>query len=183
MVQCDQCKEWFHGRCVHITQEQVDKLSRYYCATCKRRRNERGIQEKNTQQTTTSTINTTNTTNNTNTNVNNTTTSTATSNNTNIVPVNTTYPPQPLPLPQSAGPPFSSSSSDAEPITKRLRAEGDGFSSLPSSPTHPLSPSHHSLPSSPSRVPLSPREPWASSEGGNDREKFWEIIRRSRGQA
>lgn len=84
----------FHGRCVHITQEQVDKLSRYYCATCKRRKNAQEKAQTNTNNNNTPNINITN--------VNTTTTTTTTSTATNILnPQQQTnvnnYTPQPSP--------------------------------------------------------------------------------------
>jgi hypothetical protein len=107
-------------RCVHITQEQVDKLSHYYCATCKRRRNAQK-EEKNVPANTNTTpnINTnniystpTNINNTTNINSNVNTTTTATNISQPFSPVNTTNNSQPLPpLPQSAGPPVATASS------------------------------------------------------------------------
>uniref|UniRef100_K1R0E9 PHD finger protein 2 n=1 Tax=Magallana gigas TaxID=29159 RepID=K1R0E9_MAGGI len=34
MVQCDQCKDWFHPSCVGRGDEEVRELSTYYCPDC-----------------------------------------------------------------------------------------------------------------------------------------------------
>ena len=34
MVQCDQCDEWYHGRCVEITPDEAADLGKYYCSAC-----------------------------------------------------------------------------------------------------------------------------------------------------
>ena len=35
MIQCDGCDEWFHGRCVGITQGEVITIDKYFCPFCK----------------------------------------------------------------------------------------------------------------------------------------------------
>jgi hypothetical protein len=34
MIQCDTCEEWFHGRCVGLTQDEADRLDHYFCPSC-----------------------------------------------------------------------------------------------------------------------------------------------------
>mmetsp|Transcript_2862 Transcript_2862/g.3797 ORF Transcript_2862/g.3797 Transcript_2862/m.3797 type:complete len:425 (+) Transcript_2862:182-1456(+) len=34
MIACDMCDEWFHGKCVGITQKQAEKITKYVCDTC-----------------------------------------------------------------------------------------------------------------------------------------------------
>lgn len=34
MIQCEQCEEWFHGRCVNITRKLAKNIEKYMCATC-----------------------------------------------------------------------------------------------------------------------------------------------------
>ncbi|MCO5552933.1 hypothetical protein L7F22_006452 [Adiantum nelumboides] len=34
MVQCEECKDWFHPACMNLTPEQVNKLDHFYCSDC-----------------------------------------------------------------------------------------------------------------------------------------------------
>ena len=34
MIQCDECREWFHGKCVDITPEKAKVIDIYLCANC-----------------------------------------------------------------------------------------------------------------------------------------------------
>ncbi|GJP43936.1 hypothetical protein CLOM_g3337 [Closterium sp. NIES-68] len=34
MVQCDSCKDWFHPTCIHLTPEQVKKMTQFVCDKC-----------------------------------------------------------------------------------------------------------------------------------------------------
>jgi hypothetical protein len=34
MIQCDECRDWFHGGCVNLTRESADKLAFYLCPDC-----------------------------------------------------------------------------------------------------------------------------------------------------
>ncbi|VDI06646.1 Hypothetical predicted protein, partial [Mytilus galloprovincialis] len=34
MIRCDECREWFHGRCVAITPEEADRMDAYQCPGC-----------------------------------------------------------------------------------------------------------------------------------------------------
>ncbi|KAH7437260.1 hypothetical protein KP509_05G062600 [Ceratopteris richardii] len=34
MVQCEECKDWFHPACLSLTQEQVKKLDQFFCSEC-----------------------------------------------------------------------------------------------------------------------------------------------------
>ena len=36
MLCCDICDEWFHGKCVGISESSGSKLERYICKTCKK---------------------------------------------------------------------------------------------------------------------------------------------------
>ena len=35
MVQCDRCKDWYHGKCVGVTPKQAKGMDLYICAGCK----------------------------------------------------------------------------------------------------------------------------------------------------
>ncbi len=35
MVCCDECEEWYHGRCIKITKDQGSKISKFVCPKCK----------------------------------------------------------------------------------------------------------------------------------------------------
>ena len=39
MLACDECDEWYHGRCVGITQAIAKKYKKYVCAACRERGN------------------------------------------------------------------------------------------------------------------------------------------------
>ncbi|VDI79723.1 nucleosome-remodeling factor subunit BPTF [Mytilus galloprovincialis] len=34
MIRCDECREWFHGRCVDITPGEADRMDAYQCPGC-----------------------------------------------------------------------------------------------------------------------------------------------------
>ncbi|CAC5397327.1 PHF2 [Mytilus coruscus] len=34
MIRCDECREWFHGRCVNITPEEAEQMDAYQCPGC-----------------------------------------------------------------------------------------------------------------------------------------------------
>lgn len=34
MIQCDECRDWFHGSCVNITKDYAEKLACYLCPGC-----------------------------------------------------------------------------------------------------------------------------------------------------
>ncbi|KAH6942435.1 hypothetical protein HPB50_005498 [Hyalomma asiaticum] len=36
---CDQCQDWFHGRCVGVLQSEADSIEEYICPTCQRNSN------------------------------------------------------------------------------------------------------------------------------------------------
>ena len=36
MIQCDMCDDWFHGRCVNVTEQQATNLKDYSCPRCDR---------------------------------------------------------------------------------------------------------------------------------------------------
>ena len=38
MIQCDECQEWFHGRCVGVTQTEALSIDKYFCPFCKQRK-------------------------------------------------------------------------------------------------------------------------------------------------
>ena len=35
MIQCDKCKEWYHGDCVDQKEKDADDIINYYCAKCR----------------------------------------------------------------------------------------------------------------------------------------------------
>jgi hypothetical protein len=36
MIRCDECKEWYHGDCVRITQEETKAMGDFVCSGCHR---------------------------------------------------------------------------------------------------------------------------------------------------
>ena len=36
MIRCDECKEWYHGDCVRITQEEAKAMGDFVCSGCHR---------------------------------------------------------------------------------------------------------------------------------------------------
>lgn len=34
MIQCDICREWFHGRCVKLSEADADIVKNYHCQPC-----------------------------------------------------------------------------------------------------------------------------------------------------
>lgn len=36
MVHCNTCDEWYHSRCINITEEEVDAMDEYICDDCQR---------------------------------------------------------------------------------------------------------------------------------------------------
>lgn len=38
MLMCENCKEWFHGKCLKINKSNADKISQYLCVACSRRK-------------------------------------------------------------------------------------------------------------------------------------------------
>ena len=55
MIECSSCEEWFHIKCVHLTEKDVQIMNRkqedYYCEQCKKdaRESVLGLQEKHTK--------------------------------------------------------------------------------------------------------------------------------------
>ena len=43
---CDNCEEWFHGRCIKINPEKASTIKRYYCGDCTRKNPELKIKYK-----------------------------------------------------------------------------------------------------------------------------------------
>ena len=35
MIQCDECDEWYHGKCVHVPPEEGMAMDKYICPLCK----------------------------------------------------------------------------------------------------------------------------------------------------
>ena len=35
MIACDVCEEWFHGKCVGVTEEQGEEIDLYTCPSCR----------------------------------------------------------------------------------------------------------------------------------------------------
>ena len=35
MISCDWCEEWFHGRCVGVTEEEGEEIDLYKCPKCR----------------------------------------------------------------------------------------------------------------------------------------------------
>ncbi|KAI9332273.1 hypothetical protein DFJ73DRAFT_630383, partial [Zopfochytrium polystomum] len=33
-IQCDQCDEWFHGKCAEVKEDDVDGLALWFCNPC-----------------------------------------------------------------------------------------------------------------------------------------------------
>ncbi|OAF67617.1 hypothetical protein A3Q56_04671 [Intoshia linei] len=36
MIECDTCKDWFHGRCVKLKKTEADKMQNFVCKNCKK---------------------------------------------------------------------------------------------------------------------------------------------------
>jgi len=36
MVECDLCKEWYHARCVNISDLELESMEAFTCETCER---------------------------------------------------------------------------------------------------------------------------------------------------
>lgn len=34
MIECHGCREWFHGNCIGVTENEAEKIDEYYCNTC-----------------------------------------------------------------------------------------------------------------------------------------------------
>ena len=34
MIQCDQCQDWFHGKCVSVNEQQAREIMTYHCPVC-----------------------------------------------------------------------------------------------------------------------------------------------------
>ena len=34
---CEHCEDWFHGKCVDITEKQAKYIKRYYCKECRKK--------------------------------------------------------------------------------------------------------------------------------------------------
>ncbi|KAI9092125.1 hypothetical protein DFS34DRAFT_563029, partial [Phlyctochytrium arcticum] len=33
-IACDGCDEWFHGDCVHVTEEEAGGIAKWVCSAC-----------------------------------------------------------------------------------------------------------------------------------------------------
>jgi hypothetical protein len=42
MIACDECDEWFHGKCVNISAAQGRRMEKYVCPSCSEQRRKRG---------------------------------------------------------------------------------------------------------------------------------------------
>ena len=36
-IGCDRCQDWFHGRCVGISQAEADSIDTYVCPNCQKK--------------------------------------------------------------------------------------------------------------------------------------------------
>jgi hypothetical protein len=36
MIRCEECKEWNHGKCVKVTQEEAEAMRDFVCSGCQR---------------------------------------------------------------------------------------------------------------------------------------------------
>ena len=41
MISCEECKEWYHGKCVKVTQEEAEAMGDFVCSGCQRHPRER----------------------------------------------------------------------------------------------------------------------------------------------
>lgn len=39
MIGCDECEEWFHGKCVNLKKKEGSKIDKYYCPSCRKDKN------------------------------------------------------------------------------------------------------------------------------------------------
>ncbi|CAA7054352.1 unnamed protein product [Microthlaspi erraticum] len=37
MVECEKCNDWFHSKCIGMTDEEVKKMEHYFCSACNSR--------------------------------------------------------------------------------------------------------------------------------------------------
>ncbi|KND00230.1 uncharacterized protein SPPG_04564 [Spizellomyces punctatus DAOM BR117] len=52
MIQCDNCEEWFHGKCVGLTKKAGEKLTTYHCPLCQELLGSANASQTNVQSTT-----------------------------------------------------------------------------------------------------------------------------------
>ena len=36
MIRCEECKEWYHGKCVKVAQEEAETMGDFVCSGCHR---------------------------------------------------------------------------------------------------------------------------------------------------
>ena len=36
IIRCEECKEWYHGKCVKVTQEEAEAMEDFVCSGCQR---------------------------------------------------------------------------------------------------------------------------------------------------
>jgi hypothetical protein len=36
MIRCEECTEWYHGKCVKVTPEEADAMGDFICSGCQR---------------------------------------------------------------------------------------------------------------------------------------------------
>ena len=41
MIKCEECKEWYHGKCVKVTPEEAEAMGDFVCLGCHRHPRER----------------------------------------------------------------------------------------------------------------------------------------------
>lgn len=46
MIACDNCEEWYHGDCIHITEPESRNIKQYFCPPCKKQNPELKIEYK-----------------------------------------------------------------------------------------------------------------------------------------
>ena len=44
MIMCENCKEWFHGKCINLSKNEADNIKDYICLCCSRRKGNYNIQ-------------------------------------------------------------------------------------------------------------------------------------------
>ncbi|CAL4191671.1 unnamed protein product, partial [Meganyctiphanes norvegica] len=38
MIGCDRCEEWYHGDCINITEQEANKIRKFFCQKCRETR-------------------------------------------------------------------------------------------------------------------------------------------------
>nr|3KQI_A Chain A, PHD finger protein 2 [Homo sapiens] len=48
MIECDACKDWFHGSCVGVEEEEAPDIDIYHCPNCEKTHGKSTLKKKRT---------------------------------------------------------------------------------------------------------------------------------------